>query len=127
MPPRMLMPLARRLARTSFAAQAVRDQVDLKPFREPPSPRLIVGVTLIGLSMLMGWPTVGVLGVVAAYLRDPVVFFLGGPLTYGLSWAVWGLGMLLAGRDNVRYLKVFLGWALRRWLEKMLGPDAAGA
>ncbi len=111
-------PVARIIAHTSFGRRAVEEHVDLSLFRKPPSKKLILGVSLISLSMLMGWPAVGLFSLVALYLRDPLVFLVGGPATYAVSWGVWGIGMLIAGPDNVKYAKAILGWLVRNWIEK---------
>jgi hypothetical protein len=119
--------LARHLLHLEFVRSAVLEQADLSAFRGRPSWRLVAGVTLIGISMLLGWPSVGVLGVVATVLRDPLLFLLGGPLTYSVSWLIWLLGMGVAGPDNYHYGKVVLRWGLRRFVESGLGPARAAS
>jgi hypothetical protein len=111
-------PLARAVSRTSFGRRSLEERADLAIFRKPPSFRLVVGVSLIGLSMIMGWPSVGVFGLVAIYVRDPLIFLIGGPATYAVSWVVWGAGMWIAGPDNIRYAKVLLGWLTQNWIKK---------
>ena len=111
-------PLARIVSRTGFGRRSLKERADLAIFKEPPSLRLVVGVSLIGLSMIMGWPSVGVFGLVAIYVRDPLIFLIGGPATYAVSWVVWGAGMWIAGPDNIRYAKTLLGWLTRIWIKK---------
>ncbi len=110
--------IARIIARTSFGLRAVEEHADLSLFMKPPSIKLILGVSIIGLSMLIGWPAVALFSLVALHLRDPLVFLIGGPVTYAVSWGVWGIGMLIVGSDNVKYAKVILGWLVRNWIEK---------
>ena len=49
----------------------------------------------------------------------PIV--IGGPAAYGLSWAVYGLGLLIAGREALYYMNVFNKWFARVMVEKMIG------
>ncbi len=114
----LFTPLARIVSRTNFGRRALEDRADLAVFKKPPSFRLVFGVSLIGLSMIMGWPAVGVFGLVAVYVRDPLIFLIGGPATYAVSWGVWGIGMWIAGPDNIRYARALLGWLIRNWIEK---------
>ncbi|MEW6264800.1 MAG: polysaccharide deacetylase family protein [Thermodesulfobacteriota bacterium] len=113
--------LIRRLAAIPFIRQAIEERADLSVFKDPPSLRLLAGVLLIGLGMLMGLPAVSGLGIMAVYLRDPLVFVFGGPASYAASWAVWGLGMWLAGPDNIMYLRSLLRWAARITVERLAG------
>ena len=121
----MLKPLGRQLVRLRGVRRAVLERADLGAFRERPTPRLILGVSLILLSSLMGWPAVVVAGWLAVAYEDAILFFLGGPVVYGLSWVVWGLGILIAGRDAVRYGHIFVRWWLRRVAEGLLGGRSA--
>jgi hypothetical protein len=119
--------IASRLARTRFAQRAIAEQADLSPFRERPSLRLVLGVGLIGLAMLGGWPVVALTGIVALYTGEPLVFVIGGPAAYGISWVIWAVGMVLAGAENIKYGGIFLRWAVRRFVEKHGGGEAARA
>jgi hypothetical protein len=55
--------------------------------------------------------------------RNAWVFFIGGPVVYAVSWGVWGLGMLVAGRDALRYTNLFSRWLVRRVVEWLIGPQ----
>ena len=113
--------LGRQLVRLRSVRRAVLEAADLGAFRERPTPRLLVGVSLIFVSSLMGWPAVVVAGWLAVVYGDALLFFLGGPVVYGLSWVLWALGILVAGRDAVRYGHIFVRWLLRRMAEGLLG------
>lgn len=112
----------RWLAGTGFVRKAIADRADLSAFRQPPTPRIIAGVSAIAFSYLIGWPAVGALGALSVYVKEPLLVVIGGPLVYGLSHLMFLLGMYLAGSD---YTKIFLRWALRVAVEKHFGNAEA--
>jgi uncharacterized membrane protein AbrB (regulator of aidB expression) len=107
-----------KAASTRFVQKAIADKADLSPFKERPSPRAMVGIVAIGISYIIGWPAVALLGVISIHLGKPMIAIIGGPLTYGLSHLVFILGMYLAGAD---YTRVFFRWATRKTMEKLMG------
>ena len=107
-----------KAASTRFVQKAIADKADLSPFKERPSPRALVGIVAIGISYIIGWPAVALLGVISIHLGKPMIAIIGGPLTYGLSHLVFILGMYLAGAD---YTRVFFRWATRKTMEKLMG------
>lgn len=115
---RITQKVLRKAADTRFVQRAVADKADLSPFKERPSPRALAGISAIGISYIIGWPAVALLGVVSIHLEKPLIAIIGGPLTYGLSHLVFILGMYLAGAD---YTKIFLRWATRKTMEKLMG------
>jgi hypothetical protein len=114
---RIRQKILRKVADTRFVQKAIADKADLSAFKERPSPRAIAGISAIGISYIIGWPAVLLLGVVSVHLGKPMIAVIGGPLTYGLSHLVFILGMYLAGAD---YTRIFLRWATRKAMEKML-------
>ena len=108
--------LADRLLKIQFVSTAVSEQADLGAFNKKPSLQIIIGLLTIGLSYLIGWPTVAGLGIVAIKLNQPLIAIIGGPLTYGLSHLVFILGMYLAGAE---YTVIFLRWLSRIGVEKL--------
>ena len=107
-----------KVAATKFVQRAMADQADLSAFRKRPTPRAIVGLSAIGISYIIGWPAVALLGAVSIHLNKPMIALIGGPVTYGLSHLVFILGMYLAGAE---YARVFLRWAVRATMEKLMG------
>ena len=107
-----------KAAATRFVQKAIADKADLSPFKERPSPRAMAGIVAIGISYIIGWPAVALLGVVSIHLEKPMIAIIGGPLTYGLSHLVFILGMYLAGAD---YTRIFFRWATRTTMEKLMG------
>jgi len=117
--------MGERLARTAYVGCLIEEGADLSSLQRRPSTRLLVGLTLIGLSFVVGgWPTIALIGVVAAYLGEPLVFIIGGPAAYGASWLVWGAGILLAGRESLKDGKVFFRWLVRITVLRMMGQRA---
>lgn len=111
------MSIIKRICETEYVRSAIEDQADLSAFKEKPSIRVILGVSAIAFSYIMGWPAVGALGMLSIYLDKPLIVAIGGPLTYGLSHLVFLLGMYLAGYN---YTKIFLRWATRVAVEKWI-------
>ncbi len=115
---RLTTNILKRFAQTDFVRLAIEERADLSEFRQRPNARIIVGVSAIGVSYIIGWPAVGLLGAISVYLKEPLIVIIGGPLTYGLSHLVFIFGMYLAG---AKYTKIFLRWATRVAVEKFIG------
>ena len=114
------MSIIKRICETEYVRSAIADTADLSAFKEKPSIRVILGVSAIGFSYIIGWPAIGALGALAIYLNKPLLIAIGGPLVYGLSHLVFLLGMYLAGYN---YTKIFLRWATRVAVEKWVSKS----
>ena len=114
------MNIIKRISETEYVRSAIEDKADLSAFKEKPSIRVILGVSAICFSYVIGWPAVGALGALAIYLNRPWLIAIGGPLVYGLSHLVFLLGMYLAGYN---YTKIFLRWATRVAVEKWINKS----
>ena len=114
------MNIIKRISETEYVRSAIEDKADLSAFKEKPSIRVILGVSAICFSYMIGWPTISVLGALAIYLNRPLLIAIGGPLLYGLSHLVFLLGMYLAGYN---YTKIFLRWASRVAVEKWMSKN----
>ncbi|MCX5883104.1 MAG: hypothetical protein NTU74_15285 [Deltaproteobacteria bacterium] len=106
-----------RIANTDYVRSALNDKADLSAFKEKPSIRIIMGVSAILFSYIISWPAIGALGALSVYLNKPLLVVIGGPLLYGFSHLVFIFGMYLAG---AKYSKIFLRWATRIAVEKLL-------
>lgn len=108
-----------RLARTRLGREAMAETASLSSlFATKPTPRVWVGIGLIGLSYIIGWPAVGLLALIALHRGNPMILAVGGPLVYGLSHLVFIAGFALAGSH---YAPSFLRWVTRNAIEKMGG------
>ena len=107
----------KKITESEFVRQAVEEKADLEAFKQRPSARVVLGLSLIALSYIIGWPAVSALAALAVYLGQPLVAVIGGPLTYGLSHLVFLAGMVLAGAE---YTRIFLRWATRMAVEKFV-------
>ena len=109
------MNIIKRISETEYVHSAIKDKADLSAFKKKPSVRVVLGISAIAFSYIIGWPAVAALGMLSIYLEKPLIVAIGGPLTYGLSHLVFLLGMYLAGYN---YTKIFLRWATRVAVEK---------
>lgn len=110
------------LSRTKYGARVLEERSDLSAFKRPVTVRLVVGVACIALSFLVGgWPTIALIGIVAGYLGEPLVFVIGGPGAYGLSWLIYLAGIYLAGKESIHYGNIFFRWCFRVLITKMIG------
>jgi peptidoglycan/xylan/chitin deacetylase (PgdA/CDA1 family) len=107
-----------RLAAKRFVREALAEKADLKAMREKPTPRLWIGLGLMGLSYIVGWPAVGLLAWISYRLQEPLIVVVGGPAIYGLSYLVFLAGFYLAG---VHYGQILLRWAARLLVERLEG------
>jgi hypothetical protein len=114
------MNIIKRISETEYVRSAIEDKADLSAFKEKPSIRVILGVSAICFSYIIGWPAIGALGALAIYLNRPLLIAIGGPLVYGFSHLVFLLGMYLAGYN---YTKIFLRWATRVAVEKWISKS----
>ncbi len=106
-----------RFFRRASAEAAVRDV-------RPPKPtiRFLSGLALIGLSYLLAWPLIGLLGLISVRRSRPALVALGGPIAYGVSSAVFLLGVFLAGKDGLRFMR-WAGYRLAaRFGDRHLAP-----
>ena len=111
------MNLIKRIAETDYVRAAIADKADLNAFKQKPSVRTVLGISIIGFSYIIGWPAIGALGALSVYLSRPLWLAVGGPVLYGLSHLVFMAGMYLAG---AKYTKIFLRWATRVLMEKLM-------
>ena len=122
--PPLRIRLGRWLARRQYVAQAIEEQADLSAFNHKPSVPLAVGLFFILLSLVVGgWPTIALLGVLAAWFGEPLLFVIGGPVAYGISWGIWGLGILISGKESMKYGNLFARWGARKLTERLLAED----
>jgi hypothetical protein len=115
---KLLTTIADRLARTKAGTQALRLTGTPDVFRRKPTPRIIVGLVLIAVSFVVGWPMVAVFGMLAAYLREPLILIIGGPTTYGFAWLVWLAGMFCIGAESYTVAKQYSGYLLKLFIER---------
>jgi hypothetical protein len=113
--------IALYFAKKEYCRKAIAEHADLSVFKEKLSARIYVGIFFIAFSYLLGLPAFPVLGIIAARLSQPLIGFIGIPVTYGLSWMTFMYGMYLAGP---KYMKALSSWTTRVILEKILGDEA---
>jgi hypothetical protein len=109
------------LAGKKFCRQAIEERADLIKIREKPSKSAVAGLILIAFSYVIGLPAVIFMGIMAVWMKEPLVGIVGGPLIYAISTIIFIIGIKLAGK---KYFVAFLKWSVRVVLEKILGSDA---
>ncbi len=114
--------IGQALAGRHFARRAIEDQADLSAFGQRPGPRFYLGLALTGLSMVIGWPAIALLGGLALYFRQPYILIIGGPVAFVAAHLAFAAGVYLAGG---RYTMVLLRWAVRKALSPYHQPAAA--
>lgn len=75
--------------------------------------RFKLGLTLLVLSYVLGWPMLALLESIAAYLKSPSLAIVIAPGLYVLSWLLLGASVLLVGPDAKKYLLEFY----QKWKE----------
>lgn len=105
-----------RIAEIEFVRKAIAEKADLTAFQGRPSARVLLGVFLICLGSLLGWPAVAVLGILAVKFQEPLLAVVGGPVVYGISYVIFALGMYFSG---AKYSIIFLRWLTRITVLKM--------
>jgi len=109
--------LLNKICENPFVRKAIEDKADLSAFREKPSFRLLAGVFAIAFSYCLGWPMVGLMGIISLKTGNPWFTVIGGPGFYGLSHLVFMAGMVLSGAE---YSLIFLRWLTRITMESLL-------
>ena len=122
----MLKRLAHHVGRTKIAQEAIAAGADLSAFQERPKTRLLVGLVLLALSFVLGWPLVAAFGVAAIWAGNPYLAIIGGPAAYLFSWALWGVAMWLTANESYDYGRLFMRWATRAFVERY-GADSSSS
>ena len=108
-------------ARKEFCRNAINERADLSVLKKKHTAAVSIGLFLIVFSYLIVIPAFFIIGLIAAWLKKPMVGVIGVPLAYGISWLLLMLGLYLAGP---KYGKALGRWAVRVILEKILGDEA---
>lgn len=109
----LLNTVAARLAETKFGKRALTPLDEPSLFKQKPSPRVLCGLVLTGLSLVLMWPAVGVCGYLAVSMDEPLIIVIGGPVIFGLVHLMFAVGVYLAGGN---YAMAALLWAANRFI-----------
>ena len=109
--------IANRMAKTNFARKAIDEGADLSAFKKKLTVQNLLGIFLMGCSYMIGWPAVGLIGALSIHWREPLLLVIGAPVLLVVAHLIFLLGMYLAGG---KYILVFLRWATRVTLEKLM-------
>ncbi len=121
----MLKHLTRRLAQTGFMRKTLADEITLDVIKQRPSIKFIVGISLVGISYIIGWPAVVFFTFLAVYLNVKEIVLLG-PASYLFSHLVFIAGAALAGVDGIKYGRIFFRCFMHKfavWVTTKASPD----
>lgn len=124
-PARIVVRLTGWLAQTGFIRKALADDVTLDFLKQRPTPKFIIGISLVGISYGIGWPAVAFFTFLAIYLNMKLIALLG-LVSYIFSHLVFFAGAALAGVEGIRYGRIFMHWVMHKfalWLTKKASPD----
>jgi len=107
-------------ARKKYCREAIEKRANLSDMREKPAMSAMIGLGMIAFIYVIGLPAVIVLGVIAVWMKKPLVAVIGGPLIYTVSTIIFIIGIKMAGK---KYFHVFCRWMVRVVLTKILGDD----
>ena len=110
--------LRRWLRRRRLVQRALATPVDPMLLGRPPA-RIVVGLFLLGVSYVTGWPAIIALGAIAAWLKRPKIV-LAGPVVYGLSWLIFFVGLALVGSKSISAGRALGMMLVRKLAEKFL-------
>lgn len=110
--------IAEYIAGNKYITEILKNPADLREFHKRPTPRLITGLILMGLSYVIGWPAVAALSALAVWLKEPMIAIIGCPTTYGLSYVVFIVGAWLARAPH--YMGTLARYAIQTLLRKIL-------
>lgn len=111
------------LLQKPFIQRRLNENVSLKDIPFPPPKEIPIGLALIALSFTIGWPGVGVFGITSLLSGNVYWLLIGGPLIYGLSWIVWGIGMAFVGPESIREGNIVLRWLIKKGLLRLLAQN----
>lgn len=114
--------IAHYFVRKEFCINALHhERTDLGVLKEKHTLPVVIGLVLIIFSYLFIIPAFLAIGLIASWLKKPLIGVIGIPLAYGFSWLVFMLGMYLTGTEYVKALGRLI---VRVILEKILGDEA---
>ena len=108
--------IADKVAQTGYGQKALQEEIDLGYFKQPPPPKVIIGLLLLALSYMICWPMIALEGFLSAWYKQPLIVVIGGPLTYGISWATFGLSMLLLGVHSYKGADIVLRYMTKAFI-----------
>lgn len=110
--------ISQYLAGKKFIQKILENPADLSEFRERMTPRLIIGLILMVLSFIIGWPAVAALSVLAIWFKEPLIAVIGCPTTYALSYVVFIIGAWLSRAPH--YMGILARYTIQSFLRKLI-------
>jgi hypothetical protein len=108
--------IARKIAATKFARRALDGDPSFHPFEKKPSAKVMIGILLMAVSHIIGWPMMAVCGALSIYWKSPLIAIVGVPSLFVVTHLFFLAGVYLAGG---KYLLPLIRWITRIILKKM--------
>lgn len=109
--------IAQGIAETKFGIKALNENIDLNPFKGKPSAKVLLGIFLMVMSYIIGWPTIGLFGALSLYWNEPLILIVGGPLLFVVAHLAFIAGAYLSGG---KYIMPFIIWVTRIALKRLI-------
>lgn len=111
-----------KLRRSTYVCSVVEGRYEISPVWGSAKLRIQIGLVLLILGWVTGWPLVAVLGALAAvYGRSDLITFVA-PIAYGISWIPYLAGIGLLGTEGYKYRKT-IGRGFVRFFACRIVPE----
>ncbi len=98
------------------------EQIAPDLLKRKPSPKMLLGLSIMALSYVTCWPVITMLGIAAIKFRNHLLFSVGSPAAYIFSHCLFIAGAALVGVEGMKYARAFLLWSAR-YVRKKLDPE----
>ena len=106
------------LSGKKYFKEILENPADLSEFKERMTPRLIIGLILMGLSYVIGWPAMAALSFLAVWFKEPLIAIIGCPTTYALSYVVFIVGAWLSRAPH--YMETLARYTIQYFFRKLI-------
>ncbi len=80
-----------------------------------------IGIVLLTTNQVFGWGGMAICAALALKTGEKKFWITAGMVIYAISWAMAGLGVVLAGPEGVKLIKDFIAKIKNAWLRRGSG------
>ena len=113
----LIRKIAQGIAKTKFASKAMHEKTDLRVFKEKPSAKVVLGILLMCMGYILGWPMIALFGLLSLSWNEPLILIVGGPLLFVVAHLIFLAGVYFAGG---KYLMPLVRWVTRVTLKRLI-------